>query len=563
MPPKKERNRLRVVKIPLDYIPEDIPAKFPPMPMLYLELLENKQKIKPELRNKEYTPRVLNKMDLVNNPTSTATSIASTSTNSTKSNTNKKDEADIKFEDEEKKDTRSPRDKKKVDTKKLLDFTNYDESKDIERYKKEMLENDNEEREKEKRQYEKKKKDRDDKDRDDKDRDDKDHRDGDRGDKDRHRDGDRGDKDRHRDGDRGDKDRHRDGDRGDKDLRKSRRDDKDRHRDEDKYKSRHHNSKRSRHTRTRTDTRSRSKRDRESRPRRRHREEDNSRKDDSSNKDTSSVEQKTDSAKRLEDLLRGKRDENTSSNDTSSSNTSSASNNSENNSNPKTPDGHVRMPPSLSDIEKGEVNTSTYKVGSADIQVKDMTHTGTGDEQESVKKRDLLFRFDILRRSYKGAAIPDYTEYTDIGTLQKSYDDTVRRLSLDSTVESFKKYLIYGFMAVEWILGGWFKFDMSGFTQQQLVSMNSYDRLLIELGEKAYLSGQSNWPVELRLLFVIIMNAAFFIVSKMIMNSTGTNFMNMMTSQIEQQPNSSFQPQKAKKKMRGPDVNLSDLSHQA
>ena len=221
------------------------------------------------------------------------------------------------------------------------------------------------------------------------------------------------------------------------------------------------------------------------------------------------------------------------------------------------------MPPRLSDIEKGEVNSATYKVGTSDIQVKDMTHTGQSDEQESVKKRDLLFRFDILRRSYKGAAIPDYTEYTDIGTLQKSYDDTVRRLSLDSTVESYKKYLIYGFMAVEWVLGGWFKFDMSGFTQQQLVSMNSYDRLLIELGEKSYLSEKSNWPVELRLLFLIIMNAAFFIVSKMIMNSTGTNFMNMMSNQMEQQSNNStFQPQKAKKKMRGPDVNLSDLGQQ-
>ncbi|MDD4931448.1 MAG: hypothetical protein PHG66_04890 [Candidatus Colwellbacteria bacterium] len=506
MPPKKERNRLRVVKIPLDYIPEDIPAKFPPMPMLYLELLENKQKIKPELRNKEYIPRVLNQMDLVNTKSTTSVS--------TLRPAEKKDDVEIKFEDE-KKDIRSPREKKRsIDTKKLLDFTNYDESKDIERYKKEMTDHDEEEREKEKRQHEREKKERDEKEKDS--RTDKDDR--------RRDEKDRTDKD----------DRRRD------EKEKDYRTDRDRRHDDRDHKSRHH-SKRSRHTRTRTDTASRHKTDHSSR-RRRHHDSKEDRKEDKSS------EPKTDSAKRLEELLQGKREETSVSEATPSDS--------------KTPEGHARMPPRLSDIEKGEVNASTYKVGGSDVQLKDMTHTGQSDEQESVKKRDLLFRFDILRRSYKGAAIPDYTEYTDIGTLQKSYDDTVRRLSLDSTVESYKKYLIYGFMAVEWVLGGWFKFDMSGFTQQQLVSMNSYERLLIELGEKSYLSGQSNWPVELRLLFLIIMNAAFFIVSKMIMNSTGTNFMNMMTSQVEQQGGMSFQPQKAKKKMRGPDVNLSDLSPQ-
>ncbi len=56
MPPKKAQ-RLKVIKIPLDYTPEDIPAKFPPMGVLYLELLENKQKIKPELRNVDYVPK--------------------------------------------------------------------------------------------------------------------------------------------------------------------------------------------------------------------------------------------------------------------------------------------------------------------------------------------------------------------------------------------------------------------------------------------------------------------------------------------------------------------------
>ena len=221
--------------------------------------------------------------------------------------------------------------------------------------------------------------------------------------------------------------------------------------------------------------------------------------------------------------------------------------------------GVPRIPPKLSDIEKGEGNKATYKVaGGANVPLRDMTKLSQGDEEEANKKRELLFRFDILRRSYKGAVIPEHSEYTDISTMQKSYDDTVRRLSLDSAVEGYKKYLIGGFMATEFVLGNWFKFDMNGFTQQQLLSMNSYDKLLIELGEKSYLSDQqSNWPVELRLLFLVVVNAAVFIVSKMVFRATGTNFMNMMNVQAEQVASTQQRP---KKKMKGPEINISDLS---
>jgi len=482
MPPKKERSRLRVVKIPLDYIPEDIPAKFPPMPVLYLELLENKQKIKPELRNKEYIPKV-NRMD------------SQPPVVETKSETKT---VDIQFEDEKKEDEKKEKKEKlpkRSTEKKLLDFTNYDDKKDTDRYMKEMESHDEEQREIEKRERDKRK------------------------------------NEEQRDTEK----------RKNKDEKRN--DSKDRERPRTRTRT---GGRKSYSRRRRREDRDKESRDVRIKERDRDKDRDSETRNDRDKEKDVTKEKESDSSKRLEELLKGKKEEV----DEQKATSAPA---------PKTPDTSTGMPPSLSDIEKGGVNQTTYKNGN--VPIRDVTHTTLNDEQESVKKRELLFRFDILRRSYKGAAIPDYTEYTDLGTLQKSYDDTVRRLSLDSTVDGFKKYLVYGFMAMEWILGGWFKFDMNGFTQQQMVSMSSYERLLIELGEKSYLSGPSSWPVELRLLFLVVMNAAFFIVSKMIMNSTGTNFMNMMTNQMEQQ-SGSFQPQKAKKKMRGPDVNLSDLGSQ-
>jgi len=121
-------------------------------------------------------------------------------------------------------------------------------------------------------------------------------------------------------------------------------------------------------------------------------------------------------------------------------------------------------------------------------------------------------------------------------------------------------------MGCEFILGNFFGFDMHGFTQQQIVSMHSYEKMLIELGEKSYVPTGSKWPVELRLLFMIIMNAAFFVISKMMMKKTGANLMGMINgmngsgqggSSVPRTNNAP--PQQPKRKMRGPSVDINDL----
>ena len=190
-------------------------------------------------------------------------------------------------------------------------------------------------------------------------------------------------------------------------------------------------------------------------------------------------------------------------------------------------------------------------------ELRDINHTTRTEQHEDDSKRELLFKFDLLRKSYPNSVIPEFTIHSDLASMQKAYDDTVRRLSLDSSVESYKTYLVYGFMGCEFVFGNFLGFDMQGFTQQQIVSMNSYEKLLIELGEKSYVPSGSKWPVELRLLFMIVMNAAFFVISKMIMKKTGANLMGMINNM--QGPASAGPPPQRKRKMRGPNIDLGDL----
>ena len=122
-----------------------------------------------------------------------------------------------------------------------------------------------------------------------------------------------------------------------------------------------------------------------------------------------------------------------------------------------------------------------------------------------------------------------------------------------------------GFFGLEFLLTTFLKFDdIKGFASQQMVSINEYEKLLIEIGEKHQISVGSNWPAELKLVGMILTNAVIFIGTKMLFNATGNNILGMLnnvSSSTSSTASSSSQPQKPKTKMKGPDIDLDDLDN--
>ena len=212
---------------------------------------------------------------------------------------------------------------------------------------------------------------------------------------------------------------------------------------------------------------------------------------------------------------------------------------------------NIQQPPTLAQLEQQGQYIPPK-------EIRDINNIPKFEKDEEDKKRELMFKFELLKKSYSNSqnVIPEYTIHSDLTEMSKTYDITVKKLSLDSTVENYKTYLTGGFMVVEYAFGNFLGFDMQGFTQQQIINMSSYEKLLIELGEKSYVPEGSDWPVEIRLLFIIIINAAIFIVSKIIMKKTGANILNMVNS-VKSPTQTNLNKQK--RKMKGPEINISQI----
>jgi hypothetical protein len=230
------------------------------------------------------------------------------------------------------------------------------------------------------------------------------------------------------------------------------------------------------------------------------------------------------------------------------------------------------LPPSISEINSGKVINTQYR---------DLTNAVV-NEDDIIRKRKILSDFKRIKKLDKDANIPEFNELTDLNTLEREYSNVVKNLHIDSNVENYKKWLTMGFIGLEWVLSNLMKFEeIKGFSAAQMTSMNQYERILVEIGEKSYVPEEKRLAPEIRLIGIILMNAATFVGMKMLFKSTGMGSMNLggdssssstagggfgglgglgnLFSSMGGATNTT-NTNKPKKKMPGPDINLDDLN---
>lgn len=167
----------------------------------------------------------------------------------------------------------------------------------------------------------------------------------------------------------------------------------------------------------------------------------------------------------------------------------------------------------------------------------------TPEEKLAKQKEEMLFRFRILKKRYGKTGtvpIPEWNEHTDLHTMKSSYDRTLKELYLDDTVETYRTYLMGSWVALEYFCVQVMGIDIKGFSLQQINSMHKYDRLLIELGEKSYSKWNMDLPVEVRLIGLVLFQAAIFYLGKVVYENYGPSMAELFrgfTGQSKQKEN--------------------------
>lgn len=143
-------------------------------------------------------------------------------------------------------------------------------------------------------------------------------------------------------------------------------------------------------------------------------------------------------------------------------------------------------------------------------------------EQDAKIRADFRVKFGILREAYPKMNIPEPGGIVPIYLIYNEYQQYVKKIHVDSSVESNKTYLLILWLLIE--IGGTklFGLPFSGYTKAQLNYMNKYQMFLVELGEKTYnASGGSSWPVEFKLAGLAIFNAIIFVLIQYLVNTMG------------------------------------------
>ena len=192
----------------------------------------------------------------------------------------------------------------------------------------------------------------------------------------------------------------------------------------------------------------------------------------------------------------------------------------------------------------------------------------TPEEREEREREEYLWRYRILHKKYQGkntsVPIPTFNEFTELKTIKRNYDVTLRELYLDDTVETYRSYIVNGSFMLEFVAVFFMDVDMGGLGLHQTKMISNYNSLLIELGDKNYNNVSSRIPVEIRLLGMILFNAGMFFIAKVIGNRYGEDVADMIRGATGQPPppvekdKIEQAPKPPVKKMRGPKINFDD-----
>lgn len=142
-------------------------------------------------------------------------------------------------------------------------------------------------------------------------------------------------------------------------------------------------------------------------------------------------------------------------------------------------------------------------------------------EEETNMRSVFSVKFGMLRTSFPqwGVQIPE--EASSLDHWHDVYEGYVKQIVVSMNKNTWKSWLVIFFFATQAFCSKFFGIKMDGYAMKQCKILNQYDQLLVQLGEKYYLQGPSNWPVELSIITTAVMHTGVFLAIKFIAGYVG------------------------------------------
>lgn len=135
-------------------------------------------------------------------------------------------------------------------------------------------------------------------------------------------------------------------------------------------------------------------------------------------------------------------------------------------------------------------------------------------DEQSKYMNEFLVKLSILKRSHPEFGFQDFPEGMLLTEIHDRYASYVKQVVISLNCSQWRFYLIVGFLALEAFGTKVLGLNMKDYTMSQLATINKYDALLTEIGEKYYIAGSSAWSPEVKLLFMGASSAVVFIIIK-------------------------------------------------
>lgn len=133
-----------------------------------------------------------------------------------------------------------------------------------------------------------------------------------------------------------------------------------------------------------------------------------------------------------------------------------------------------------------------------------------GSDEE--KKREIIFKFKMLKQTYAKDNVQVPSMEMSLSEMERTYKEFVTTKASMQKLKSHQTWLKWGLVGLETALvskGG--VSSARGMTAAHMKEIDSYNELLLELGEYSLMPDTKEWPVYAKLPFILAYNSSAFL----------------------------------------------------